>query len=94
MACLPCKEKKLTSLICAGRRGSPPTAAFLQEVRFNFEHLVNFRPRGLLFGVKEYTILYENKTERARGAEPVRRAPAGRGEIQHGKISDRERQLL
>lgn len=75
MACPPCKEKKLTSLFHAGRRGSPPTAAFLREVRFNFEHLVNFRPRGLLFGVKEYTILYENKTERARGAEPVAAGP-------------------
>jgi len=29
-------------------------------MRFKFEHLVNFRPCGLLFGKKEYTILYNN----------------------------------
>lgn len=38
---------------------------------------MNFRPRGLLFGVKEYTILYENKTERARGRSLWAAAPAG-----------------
>lgn len=70
----PVKRKGLSVCSMPAAVGARPRR-LLREARFNFEHLVNFRPRGLLFGVKEYTILYENKTERARGAEPVAAGP-------------------